>query len=170
MKLPEPREGFLAVGLVRRAHGLHGELRVEAFAPGAPRLQPGRTVYLRGLPFTVAGLRPERDTWLVTLDGIDTREDAEVLAGSLIEAPETDVERDAPDAYFLYELVGLRVELEDGTLLGEITEVMQPGANDVYVVTGESGELLVPAIGDVVQEIDVTGGRIIVRAIPGLLE
>jgi 16S rRNA processing protein RimM len=169
MKLPEPREGFLAVGLVRRAHGLHGELRVEAFVPGAPRLQPGRTIYLRGLPFRVAGIRPERDTWLVALEGIDMREDADALTGTLIEVPEAEVERDAPDALFLHEIVGLRVELEDGTVLGEVTDVLQPGANDVYVVNGNSGELLIPAISDVVQSIDVDEGRIVVRAIPGLL-
>ena len=87
------------------------------------------------------------------LVGVETAEAAAALRGE----------------YYLHEIVGLAVEAEDGRALGQIQEVLRTGANDVYVVAGPLGELLIPAIADVVRSIDVTAGRVIVRPLPGLL-
>jgi 16S rRNA processing protein RimM len=69
----------------------------------------------------------------------------------------------------VHDIVGLTVEAEDGRRLGQIQEVLRTGANDVYVVAGPLGELLIPAIADVVQSIDLEAGRVVVRPLPGLL-
>lgn len=165
----EPREGFTGVGLVVRPHGIRGEVRVHAFAPGAPNLQPGRSVLMSNAWFDILDVRQTKGAWLVAFDGVETREEAETLRGELIELPDDQIERDAPDSYFLYELIGLRVETEDGTNLGTLTEVLQPGANDVYAVRGPLGEILIPAIGEVILSIDLASGLIRVRPLPGLL-
>jgi 16S rRNA processing protein RimM len=169
-KAEEPREGFTALGRVIRAHGIHGELRVEAFAPGAPNLQKGRRVFVAGQEYRVAQARPERAAWLLKLRGLDDRTTAEKLQGLLVEAADADVARDDSDSYFIHELIGLRVVTVDGRELGTVTEVMQTGANDVYVATGPKGEVLIPAIGMVVEAIDLKAGTIRITPLPGMLD
>ena len=72
-------------------------------------------------------------------------------------------------SYYEHDVVGLRVETGKGRVLGEVAEILRTGANDVYVVRGELGEILIPAIGHVVKRVDVPGGRIVVELMPGLL-
>jgi 16S rRNA processing protein RimM len=144
---------------VLRPHALRGEIRASAFSASALNLQVGRTVYLAGTPRKILRARPDREAWILQLDGITDRNLVEQLRGELLEAPDDEIERDDEDSYFIHELIGLRVETLQGELLGTLSDVMQPGANDVYVVTDESGEeLLVPAIGDVIASIDLAKG------------
>jgi 16S rRNA processing protein RimM len=70
--------------------------------------------------------------------------------------------------YYLYQVIGLGVETDKGEALGRVIDVIETGANDVFVVQGASGELLIPAIGDVVQHLDLEARRLVVRLIPGL--
>ncbi len=159
----EPREGFTAVGVVVKAHGLRGEVRVRGFSVEAPHLQAGRWVHLEGKRKRVRASRWDRDVWLLSLSGVGTREEAEALRGSLLEVADAEVERVDEASYFVHELVGLRVVTVEGVELGVLREVLQPGANDVYVVEGPEGELLLPAIGEVVERVDVAGGVVVVR-------
>jgi 16S rRNA processing protein RimM len=101
--------------------------------------------------------------WLLSLSGVDSREEGEALRGALLEVPDAEVERADEESYFLHELVGLRVVTVEGRELGVLREVLQPGANDVYVVEGPEGEVLLPAIGEVVERVDVAGGVVVVR-------
>jgi 16S rRNA processing protein RimM len=72
-------------------------------------------------------------------------------------------------SYFEHEVVGLRVETAAGRELGTVAEILRTGANDVYVVRGNLGEVLIPAVRHVVRRVDLPGGRIVVELIPGLL-
>lgn len=168
--LPEPSEGHTAVGLVLRSHGLKGEVRVQAFSPDAPNLQRGRWVTIRGERHRIAGAREDRGAWLLLLSGIGDRTGADSLRGALLEVPDKDVRRSDSDSYFVHELIGLRVETSAGEDLGKLTEVLQPGANDVYVVRGPRGEVLIPAIEGVIDAIDVKGGVMVITPLPGLLD
>jgi 16S rRNA processing protein RimM len=153
-----------------RPHALSGELRLEAFSPSARNIQRGRPVYLRGVRRVVLDARQERDHWLVRLSGLNTREDVEDLHGELLEALDEDVLRDDSESYFVHELIGLSVVTNAGETLGTVVDVLQPGANDVYVVHGDRGEILVPAIGTVVHEIDLAANRIVITPLPGMLD
>jgi 16S rRNA processing protein RimM len=166
----EPRDGYTAVGRVARSHGLKGELRVAAFAAGAPNLRPGRRPLLGGIPVLITGSRPNGEAWIIATDALRDRTEAEAFRGQLLEVPDGEVEREAADSYFIHELIGLRVITEDGEELGVLSEVLQPGANDVYVVTGPRGEVLVPAIADVVTSIDLPVGVMVITPPPGLLD
>ena len=167
----EPRDGFTGLGLVLRAHGLHGEVRAFAFHPAAPHLRAGRTIFLNGEPHEILRARDDRGQWILELAGLGERTEAEALHGVLIEARDEDVARDDDESFFLHELIGLRVETDAGEALGTVTEVLQPGgANDVYVVKGPRGEVLIPVIADVVKRIDVAGGVIVITPLPGLLD
>lgn len=114
--------------------------------------------------------RPDQDQWILKLSGLTGRTAAESFRGELIEAADNDVLRDDDESYFVHELIGLRVVTEDGRDLGTVVEVITTGANDVYVAAGEGGEVLVPAIGEVVQRIDVSAGVIAITPLPGMLD
>jgi 16S rRNA processing protein RimM len=143
---------------------------VLAYSPTARNLQRGRPVYLAGVRRVVERARADQEHWILKLNGINSRNDVELLRGELLEAADNDVQRDDDESYFVHELIGLRVVTAGGEELGRITEVLQTGANDVYVVTGERGEILVPAIAEVIEAIDVSGGVISITPLPGLLD
>jgi 16S rRNA processing protein RimM len=164
----EPREGFTAIGRVIRPHGLKGEVRVFSFNPAAPNLVPGARVHIGERTYELGEVRDTRDAWIVELRGLRDRDDVEELRGQLVEVPDEAIQPEE-GAYFLHDLIGLRVLLPDGSELGTITEVLQPGANDVYVVKGPGGEYLIPAIGDVVGEIDLAAGTVGITPLPGML-
>jgi 16S rRNA processing protein RimM len=165
---PEPR--YLAIGRVVRPFGLRGELKVKVLTAYPERLGRMRTVYLgpQAEPRTVEGVRLHQDAALLKLTGCDDRTAAEGLRGALVQiALENAVPLDE-DEYYEHQIVGLTVLEEDGTLLGKVTEIISTGANDVYVVVGPEGELLLPAIESVILEIDLEADRLVVHMLEGL--
>lgn len=141
-----------------------------AFAPSALNIQQGRTVSLGEVARSVERARPDREHWILKLKGLNDRNAVEGLRGELLETPDGDVLREDDDSFFVYELIGLRVVTTAGEVLGTVIEVLQPGANDVYVVQGERGELLVPATAEVIERIDVSGGEISITPLAGMLD
>lgn len=173
----EPR--FLVIGRVVGAHGLRGELRVEIQTDFPDRFEALEIVYLgderstglgRGLPhpFHLEGFRLHKKKALLKLAGCDTRSDAERLRGLWVQIP---IEQAMPlgeDEYYEYQIIGLEVWTNQGERLGQITEVLYTGSNDVYVVKGKGGEILIPAMEDVVLEVDLETGRMLVALMEGL--
>jgi 16S rRNA processing protein RimM len=96
---------------------------------------------------------------VIHLDGIDSREAAEALAGRYLDVPTRSLEA---GSYYWDDLVGLRVEAPDGATVGELVEVFRAGGNEVYRVVGPAGERLVPALRTVVQRIDLDAGVMVV--------
>ncbi|HKS91966.1 MAG TPA: ribosome maturation factor RimM [Tepidiformaceae bacterium] len=166
----EPREGFTAVGRVLRPHALRGELRVEAFSPTARNIQRGRPVYLDGVRRVVQEARSDRGAWIVKLGGLTDRTAAERARGKLLEAPDAEVIRDDDESFFVHELIGLRVVTGEGREIGRIAEVMPTGANDVWVVRGAHGEMMVPAVAEVVREVKTAEGLVIITPLMGMLD
>lgn len=99
----------------------------------------------------------------LTLSGVGSREAAETLAGRYLERPSTELPE---GSYYWHELEGLLVVDEAGAELGRLVEIFRAGENEVYRVEGEGGELLIPALREVVRAIDVPAGRMIVRYDP----
>lgn len=151
-----------------RLHGTQGEVRIVAFNPEAPNLRAGRQVTVGDQSLQIRSIRPVNHGFLVMFQGVTAREDAEALQGLLIEVPEWTVRPD-DGAYFVHQLIGLDVFLPDGSRLGEVIDLLQPGANDVYVVAGPGGEVLIPAIAEVITEIDLANRRMVITPLPGLL-
>jgi 16S rRNA processing protein RimM len=143
-------------------------LRVTAFSPSARNIQRGRPVYLGGIRRVVLRARKDREAWILKLEGLDDRAEVESTRGELLETPDREVLRDDDESYFVHELIGLRVVTGTGADLGTITDVLQSGAADVYVVRGPGGETLLPAIGDVIERIDLASGTMTVRPQAGL--
>lgn len=106
---------------------------------------------------------------VVKLSGVDDRNASETLRGRRLEVLETDLMTLPADTYFHHQIVGLTAVTTDGRKLGPVAEVLRTGSNDVYVIKGDR-EYLIPAIGDVVKEVDLQEGRLVIEPIPGLLE
>ena len=173
-RTPEPR--YLVVGRILRPHGIRGELRVEIITDYPERLGHHPCFYLAS-PHTpeavqrypVEKLRRHRDALLLKLDGCDNRSDAEGLRGMLVQIP---IENAVPleeGEYYHFQLIGVRVETERGEWMGQVVEVLDTGANDVYVVRGPWGEVLLPAVDEVVLELDLELKRMVVHLLPGML-
>jgi len=164
---------YLAVGTLRRPHGVHGDLLMEVHTAFPERIQPGAQVFLGEAysPITLERVRPHNDGLLVGFKHVDTPEAAGKLRNILVSVPAKDRPALAEGEYYHHQLVGLRVETDTGTSLGLLAEIMVTGANDVYVVTDEAGhELLLPAIEPVILSVDLAAGILKVHLLPGLLE
>lgn len=98
---------------------------------------------------------------ILHLDAVTTRHDADALAGRYLEAPGRDL---APGEYYWDDLIGMRVEEEDGTLVGELVDIFRAGGNEVYRVVGPAGERLVPALRQAVLRVDLEAGLMVLAA------
>jgi 16S rRNA processing protein RimM len=111
-----------------------------------------------------------KNTVIAKLEGVDTPEAAEKLRNKLLYMHRDDLELDE-DTYFIQDLIGLEVrDADSDKVYGKITDVMQTGANDVYVIKGDEREYLVPAIADVIISTDVDEGFMTIRPLDGLFD
>jgi 16S rRNA processing protein RimM len=166
----EPR--FLVIGRILRPHGVRGEVRVEVHTDLPERFTWLKTVYIgseRPRPVTVEGVRFHQHWALLKLAGYETRESAAELSSEWLQVPEEESIPLEEGEYFLYRLVGLQVETDTGQQLGEVQQVLETGANNVFVVDGPLGELLIPDIDAVVLKIDFEAQRMLIRPLEGLL-
>lgn len=166
----EPR--FLVIGEVIKPHGVRGELRVTPHTDNPQRFLALQRVFVgREDPqsMDVTAVRFHQNQVLLSLAGVTTRDAAEALRGAWLQVPLSEAVPLAEDEYFLYELEGLAVYADTGEHLGELVEVLETKANNVFVVRGERGEILLPDIDEVIREIDFDNGRITVHLLPGLL-
>jgi 16S rRNA processing protein RimM len=162
---------FLAVGRIVRPHGIRGLLLVDPISEQLLGLKAGAEVWV-GVgrsPMVFRELRRHGGRWLLRLDQVDTREQAEVLRGQEVALYLKDLPPLPKDTYYHWQILGLHVIEADGTSLGTVEEILATGANDVYVVRGESGdELLLPAIESVILDVNLEKEELTVHLIPGL--
>ncbi len=162
---------YLVVGKIVAPWGVKGEVKV-AIETGFPeRFERLKRVYLgeKVTCFVLEGSRLHKGHALLKLRGCDDRHAAEKLRGQLVQIPIEEAMPLDEDEYYVYQIVGLDVWTTAGEHLGRISEVLFTGANDVYVVQGEKGEILIPAVEDVVLEVDLAGGRLTVELMEGLV-
>lgn len=168
-KQPEPR--YLAIGRILRPHGIAGELRVEVFTDFPERLSTLEFLYVGSSyrRYTLHSVRSHQGCLLLRLVEITDRNAAELLRNQIVWVSSADAVPLEEGEYYFHQLLGMQVSTEAGEVLGEIVEVLDtPGANDVYVVHGLRGEVLIPAIRDVVLSIDIQAGHMVIRPLPGL--
>jgi len=165
------RPQWVAVGRITRPHGVKGEVAVLPLSDVESRFEPGSTLFLderTDRPLTVALSRPHRQRLLVTFRGVADRTAAEELQGRYLFVPASSAPSLPEGEYWSYDLIGCQVLTEEGRHLGEVREVIHTPANDVWATQGEGGEVLIPALKDVVQEVDTAARRIVIREVPGL--
>jgi len=166
--MDEIASGCVAVGRVLGAWGLRGDLMVEPLAP-AENLSPGRTVWLQGKPISIERSRTRGRYVYLKLEGIDDREAATAARDSYLQVPEGELGPLGEGEYYRFQLLGMQVRATDGRDLGRVTDVLSTAGSDVFVVNGPAGEVLLPAVEDIVQDVDLRARRITIEIVPGLL-
>ena len=172
---PEP--SYLVIGEVVRPHGVAGDLRIKILTDFPERLKQHQLVYLapasspgESRRYTVEKIRFHHGALLLKLDECQDRDAASELRGMLVQIPLAAASPLATGEYYTFQVVGLVAVTDTGIILGKVTDVLETGANDVYVVRGSYGELLLPAIEDVILDLDPEKGQMLVHLIPGLTE
>ena len=164
----------ISVGRISKPHGLRGEVEVVPLTDFPQRFQAGEKFIINPpLPdmeeLTIETTRNKNKKLVVSFFGISDRTAAENACGRDLMISAEDLADLPADVFFHHDLIGLMVETVEGRKLGEIKEVMTGTANDIYVVGGDH-EYLIPAIGDVIEKIDIEAGKMTIRPLPGLLE
>ena len=169
----------IAVGRVVGAHGLRGQLRIRHFVDDPTNLLDLPSVTLgeserdpEAVSFEVDRVtRGRKGELRVALKGVVTRAAAEALRGALVMSDPAHLGPLSEGEYYGYQLLGCRVEAEDGRVIGTVREIWETGAPAVLVVEASDGrEQLIPAARELLREVDVAGRRIVIEVIPGLLD
>jgi len=160
---------FITVGEIVAPRGTRGKLKVKVLTDFPQRFAPGATVYVNRQPMTIDDTTWYKGMAIIKLNTIDSREDAERLRGKTLEIHHSHLQPLPEGQYYHFQLIGLKVWTTTGELLGNITGILTARSNDNYVVSGDKGELLIPAIEDVVKSIDISQQRIVIEPIEGLL-
>ena len=163
-----PDPGFVEVGWVRAPHGVEGELWIGISTDHPHRLSPRATVYLRGQPYCIQRAIRRGGSTVVKLEGVDSLQEANQLRGLLVEVPEAAVPPTPEGEYYYFQLMDMAVYTVDGEYLGALTDILNTGANDVYVIRHGEKEVLVPAVEEVVVHVDVAAKRMTVDLPEGL--
>jgi 16S rRNA processing protein RimM len=166
---------WVTIGIVVAPFGIRGELKVRSFTDIPDRFVTLEAIYLGPgyALYTIEGVRPYKgvDMLLLKLRGIDDATMAETLRGSDICVPLSEIPQLPPDSYYQHDIVGLQVLNLDDTLIGVIDDIMSTGGNDVYVVKAPNGkQVLIPAIKDVVKQIDLIRHVMYIDPMRGLLD
>lgn len=162
---------WIDIARVVAPQGTNGELKCLILSDFPDRFHAGLRVRIGNTDdlVTLVESRVSSPFAFLRVPQVLDRSDAERLVGCLVQVPEKDAVALPDGVYFWHQVVGLRVVDVDGRDLGRVTDVLQTGANDVYVVHGRFGEVLIPAIKDVVAQIDVESGLMRVHLPPGLV-
>ena len=166
-----PSDPYLAVARIAGAHGVRGEVSCELITDFPERFRRTERVFAGSehRPMVVERARIVKDGVLLKLAGVDTRTDAERLRGIILFVPEHEAVPLPDGSYYWHQILGLRVRTVGGEDLGTVADILPTGSNDVYVVRGEGREVLLPAIRDVVQQVDLENGVLTVELIEGLV-
>jgi 16S rRNA processing protein RimM len=168
---------YLLLGEILRPHGIRGELRMRILTDFPERIPSLDAVHIGIGPaspdvtaYQVEHMRLHQAYGLLKLRGIDDRNQAEPLRDLFVMVPLEDAVPLEPGEFYLYQLIGLAVETADGEALGTVRDIIETGANDVYVVASPTyGEVLLPAIDEVIVRVDIAAGVMVVNLIEGLL-
>ena len=163
---------YLETGKIVGTHGIKGELRVECWCDSPDFLNKKKKVYLQeGKQCLEVRSRVHKHIAIMKVKGIDTIEEAERLRNKVLYMDRNDVQLEE-GAYFIQDLIGMEVyDVDNGTLYGKVTDVMQTGANDVYQITADDGKnYLIPVIDEVVITISVDEEKIFIRPLKGIFD
>jgi 16S rRNA processing protein RimM len=166
---------LVELGPIVNRHGIRGEVRMLPHNPDSTTAATAARVVLLGPGgqrevLTVRSARRHKRFILLHFVGIESADAAEALVGRVVAVPRAALPAAAPGSVYHADLLGCVVWTTRGERLGTVREMMVTGSNDVCVVRDGRREVLVPLVADVISELDVSGGRLVVRPLPGLLD
>ncbi|MEW6409054.1 MAG: ribosome maturation factor RimM [Nitrospirota bacterium] len=169
------KDGLISIGKILKVWGIRGEVKILPLTDNPHRYRSLKRV-ISVTPngsesiLQVGNVKFKGKYVMLSFKGYDTSEKSSPLVGSLIKIPKEELEGLPEGSYYIFELIGANVFSVDGRFIGKLTDVITTGSNDVYVVEDKRKEILIPAIKDVVKEIDIKKKTIIVQLVNGLDE
>ncbi|MDX1615451.1 MAG: ribosome maturation factor RimM [Candidatus Promineifilaceae bacterium] len=166
-------DAFLVIGRIVKPHGVRGEVSVEVLTDTPERYTWLERVFVGRAdptPVVVEGVRFHQSRVLLKLAGYDSREAVADLRSAWLQVPVSEGIPLEEGEYYLYQAIGLEVVTTGGERLGRVKQILETGANNVFVIDGEGREILLPDIDTVVKDIDFAAGRMTVELMSGLLD
>ena len=162
---------YLEAGKIVNTHGLRGEVKITPWTDYPEVFEELDKLYLEdGISFKIKSVKYHKSSVIVKLLGVDYVDEAEKLKNKIVYVPRESLDNLAEDTYFVVDLIGLDV-FEDENFIGKLTEVITTGSNDVYVVKREGEkDILLPALKEVVLDVNINEGFMKVKIPEGLLD
>ena len=164
---------YFEVGQIVNTFGIKGQLKVKPFTDDINRFEELKTVYIckknEMKKVEIEDVKYNKQCVLLKVKGIEDLTQAEKYKGLFLKIDRKDAKKLPKDTYFIADILGLEVYTDEGELLGKVDDIFPTGANDVYVVKDKLGkQILLPSIPEVLKEIDLEKGKVIVHLIEGL--
>ncbi len=161
---------YIDFGKITSMHGIKGEVKVYPYTDNIEYILSLKKLYINLKEYKIDNIRFHKNMFIIKLNGINTIEDAEKFRDSIVQREIDNNEVLEEDTYYVKDLIGLKVFLENGEEFGTLIDVFQTGANDVYVIKDiNDKEILIPAIKDVVKHIDIENHKMIIKLMEGLV-
>ena len=162
-------DAFLIVGYVKDPRGTGGEVRIDVQTDFPDRFEPGKVLYVDGHPLNIERSYPHKNSVILKLSGIDTADAGRRLRGKSLDIPLEEAHILPEGEYYRFQLIGLDVVSITGEAVGKIIDILPTASNDVYILDGPLGQILIPATEDVVKSIDLDAQQMRIEIIDGLL-
>lgn len=168
-------EEFLNIGSITSAHGIKGEVKVFPLTDDVKRFKKLKEVTIEGKRESrlvhIESVKFFKQFVILKFIEIETMNDAELLKGYVLKVDRKNAVPLSEDEYFIADLIGLKVTDDENLIEGVLSDVLQTGANDVYVIeTKDKGEILLPAIKECILSVNVAEGFVKVHLLPGILD
>jgi 16S rRNA processing protein RimM len=168
-------EELIPVGKIIGTHGIKGQLKVHSYSGNFESLRAARSVILKSADgtsraFTVKSVNANSGKFIIGFIDFDDIDQVKPLVGNELCLKRGDLPELTADEYYWNDLIGLQVVTDEGVLLGAVAEIFETGSSDIYVVRGKDREYLIPAIADVVRQVDLASGKIVITPLDGLLD
>lgn len=165
---------YLEVGQIVNTFGVKGMVKVMPFTDDVTRFERLKTIYVckkdKMEEIEIEEVKYQKNLVLLKLKGIDDMNEAELRKGSYLKIHRKDAIKLPKDTYFIADIIGLDVYTDEGILLGKVDDIYNTGSNDIYVVKNDLGkQILLPSIKEVLKEINLEEGKVIVHLIKGLI-
>jgi len=170
----KPKVNLISVGEIVNTHGIKGEVKVRILTDYPERFKKDGVFLLEKnsqiSELTVENVKPLKNFLIIKFYEIDDIDHAETFKGELLKIPLNQLKELDKDTYYIFDIIGMEVFTEEGLLLGNVKNIFQTGSNDVYLVAGQSKEYLIPALKQVVKNIDKEAQKITIKPLDGLLD
>ena len=164
----------LEIGQIVNTFGIKGMVKVVPFTDDIKRFDNLKKVYIQSKnskkEYQIEQIKYHKNMVIIKFYGVDKVEDAENLKNSFLKIDRKDAIPLKEDTYYIVDLLGLQVYTDENILIGNLEDIYNTGSNDIYVVKDEKGkQILLPAISDVIKQIDIENKKIIVHLLNGLV-
>lgn len=168
-------EKYLEIGQIVNTFGIKGQVKIVPFTDDITRYDELKEIYVEKKNelklFQIEQVNYKKNMVILKLKGIETVEEAEKLRNCYLKIDRKDAKKLPKDTYFIVDLLGLDVYTDEGKLLGKVDDIYNAGSSDIYVIKDELGkQILLPAIKDILKEVDLENQKIIVHLIKGLVD